>query len=681
MKWFVSCLLLIMIASVTLGFNAIPEENFFQTQDGDEWDVFVEFDNDENYFNEYFDSNGLGQAQLGHGGLEVSTFATDLYNWVPFNYASPKNIFALVDVEFVSGDPSTGAGLICDYDYDTEEGIYFEASLDGYFTIYMRYGDEYYFLSDIDTTNPTWNQESIEFVATNLLDLNKTNELGVYCNQGSYKFGINEVTVAEFTSPYKQTGEGISLFTYTYSDEGGTIRFDDFYAESLDTNPNQTNIPQKTNKWSISSKFDSNDGLFLEDTYKASRTRYANLGFEFSLFDENKMTWAASTIDAPSNVSVEADVLLVDGDLETGAGISCDAFTMNDALIPFGTFFVVTFDGYYTIVQNYQSGTAYYVNDGWIYENESGNKYVQTDLIDPYEENHIKMNCDHGNYQFYINQVLVAQYEAMETDMDTNIVLFAQTYQNPNSIVRFDNFYAESLEYTETTSQSSSSVKQSNSTASTASEDDYWYILSDFSEKTVFSEYYKAEMAEAVYNNGGFDISLFNQNLHFWSSPNVPTPTDIGIEIEATLIEGGLETIAGMACEYSYAPEFPTHPYAYGVFFEITFDGYFAIYKNTQAGFSYYSNGEWEYISGEIQGIPDLYQQTNLIDSYGTNRLMVMCDHGDYQFYINDVLAAKIADYETSEVLDIAIYSSSYYVPSSTVRFDNFYAVALDDLR
>ena len=79
--------------------------------------------------------------------------------------------------------------------------------------------------------------------------------------------------------------------------------------------------------------------------------------------------------------------------------------------------------------------------EGW----ETIEDFTFTDLVNISGANRIKAVCDKGSYDFYINDVIVSSFTETTT-LGDEIALYGYTYFTPESVIRFDNFYAEGLE-------------------------------------------------------------------------------------------------------------------------------------------------------------------------------------------------------------------------------------------
>jgi hypothetical protein len=177
---------------------------------------------------------------------------------------------------------------------------------------------------------------------------------------------------------------------------------------------------------------------------------------------------------------------------------------------------------------------------------------------------------------------------------------------------------------------------------------------SDFETDDMFSEYADdGGLVESHFSDGGLQITIHEPDVYFWSYPHANIPQNTTVQVDAKLVDGDIETGAGVICRYDYDTD-------NGIYFEITFDGYFVVLKKSDSG--------WEYL--------EEYTETDLIAPYQFNTIKAICNDSSYQFIVNDQLVANFTD---SEVLgdETAIYGYTYYQPESVILFDNFYAEGL----
>ena len=173
----------------------------------------------DNLFSEFADKNGLVESHFRNGGLEMTIHEKDVYFWSYPNAETPKNISLQVETKLVDGDQETGAGVICKYDYDTDQGIYFEITFDGFYVVLKNSDEGWEYLQD--------------FTSTNLIDPYQFNSIQAVCDQNFYQFYVNNNLVAEFND-YDSLGDETAIYGYTYVHPESVILFDNFYAEGLE---------------------------------------------------------------------------------------------------------------------------------------------------------------------------------------------------------------------------------------------------------------------------------------------------------------------------------------------------------------------------------------------------------------------------------------------------------------
>jgi hypothetical protein len=179
-------------------------------------------------------------------------------------------------------------------------------------------------------------------------------------------------------------------------------------------------------------------------------------------------------------------------------------------------------------------------------------------------------------------------------------------------------------------------------------------VSSEMDSPGLFVEYSDPEgLVESHFRNGGLELEINDGDTYFWIFPDTETPLRVDLKVEASFVDGDPETGVGMVCEYDYDTD-------QGLYFETTFDGYYLVYKNTPSG--------WEYLYD--------FTPTSRINQAGKNTIEVVCNDGEYEFYVNDSLLVKFED-EVDFGGDIALFGYTYANPG-VVRFNNFSAKGLE---
>ena len=173
----------------------------------------------EGLFGPYSDPNGLVESHFRNGGLELTIHDTGTYFWILPDSSTPRDISVQVDAILENGDPETGAGVVCLYDFDNDNGIYFEITFDGYYVIYKftDQGEEYIY----------------DFYPSDLINIGGNNNIAVVCNNGVYEFYVNGGMLVKFEDS-SSLGSEMALFAYTYSHPESVVRFDNFVAEGVE---------------------------------------------------------------------------------------------------------------------------------------------------------------------------------------------------------------------------------------------------------------------------------------------------------------------------------------------------------------------------------------------------------------------------------------------------------------
>lgn len=179
-------------------------------------------------------------------------------------------------------------------------------------------------------------------------------------------------------------------------------------------------------------------------------------------------------------------------------------------------------------------------------------------------------------------------------------------------------------------------------------------ISSNFETIDIFNEFTDDDnVAQTIIKDGVMHMEIFETDSFFWAYPNAITPIEVIAQVDAKLIEGGEEIGAGLVCKHDYETD-------HGFYFEITFDGYYVIFK--------YSGDDIEYIQD--------FKRTNLINSDEFNTIKAICDEHSYQFFINGEEVYNFIDYDTLGS-ETALYIYTYSQPVSKVIFDNYYLEGL----
>jgi hypothetical protein len=495
---------------------------------------------------------------------------------------------------------------------------------------------------------------------------------------------INGTILADIDTSLDFSATNLSLFTFNYADQDSVVLFDNFYAEEIGEESNQLNPAAP---WGLYTDFDGQYGYFIDWSNEYGSVTHVDNALEIEVYQADDVEFALLEIESPINKFVEIDASLASGNLETGVGISCDFFQQPNDNQAYGTFFYVTFDGYYAIIRFMPDSSLSLINGQWQNMDTTTEDYIATDLVDGYGTNTIRAECDHGTHAFYINGTRVAQYDDFEPEYATSISLAGSTYQNPNSIIRIESFYAGG--YEEFTPSENTPSTSSKPTANQQQEDrsgnflnytedgtPFYYDQFNSDQDSLFDEYYAENLTAISIANGVMKMDVYSQDIFVSNAPYMSYPNDFGIDIEVTLNDANApETVAGVACDYIENPQMPSRPYGYGVFAEITFDGYYAFYQNTQAGVAYYTNGGWSYFSGAVNEVPDLYQPTDLVNLSGKNNITLGCIDNHYTFTLNDTPIAQSNDFTHIPNGAGILYTGTFYEPSTSVIFDNFFLV------
>ena len=678
-KWLVLLGTLCLLSISLVGFRTYQESDI-QNQIGDSWGIFTNFETGEDLFSTSIED--IGQAIYTNGGLELSLYEKLFYYRSVLFETPPESFIASVEFQLESNNEYTSAGFICNYDYRNNNGIYFEVGFDQTYAIYTIENDIYTYLVDLDTQNPYWATDVQDpFYPTEVINPNGINELTVSCDQNHYQMQVNGTLLADINTSLDFASTNLSLYTLNYADQDSVILFDNFYAEEIGTKSYQID---PATPWGAYTEFDQQYGYFTDWSNEYGSVSHIENALEIQVYQADDINFAVFEPESPINKFVEIEASLASGDLESGVGISCDFFQDPSDSQVYGTLFIITFDGYYSIIRNMPDSTMVLVNNQWQTMDPNSNSYMPSDLISNYGINTIRTECDHGTHAFYINGTRVAQYDDFEPDYPTSISISGTTYQNPNSTIRIESFYAGSYEaFSPSEETPSSSGKPTTNQESYDRSSDFLYYADDGtpfyydpfnnSQTSLFNEYFPDEPYSIAIQDGGMRMDTNGKGILLSNAPYMTYPSDYAIDVEVYLNDSNApETVAGVACGYSGNDEMPSRPFGYGVFMEITFDGYYALYENTQAGVAYYTNGEWAYFSGAVDEIPDLYQPTDLVNTNGKNILTLGCLENNFTFTLNNVLLANSDTLSLNQNGVALLYTGTFYEPSTSVIFDEF---------
>ena len=178
---------------------------------------------------------------------------------------------------------------------------------------------------------------------------------------------------------------------------------------------------------------------------------------------------------------------------------------------------------------------------------------------------------------------------------------------------------------------------------------------SDFENDDLFTEFADdAGLVESHFRDGGLEMTIHEKDVYFWAYPDAVIPKNVAVEVDAKLVDGDNETGAGVICNYDYDTD-------QGIYFEITFDGFYVVLKNSDAG--------WEYL--------EEFSPSDLVNKNDFNNIKAVCNDGSYEFYVNGDMVTSFEDSSPLGV-ETAIYGYTYFKPESVILFDNFYAEGLD---
>ena len=659
-KWWLSFLFVLLISLGLVGF-----------QDVEIWNVFEDFEFQDGYFTGQLDSSEFGSISIYNGKLESTISTANDFNFIPLYGEVPDNVTARVDVDLISQDLAVGAGIAFNFNSVTHDGVYFEMVFDHDFSIYAKNNDVWYYLKAFGSTDAYWTTDSSEssFYTTSAIDSYGVNSIEMVCDHGFYSVFVNGVSLGDFPAPpFELPYNGLSLFSYTYYDEGGVVQFDNFSAEERYDNSSSTSItPPASSKpiaqnqpnsdgWRYFEDFEDGEGLFK--SYSADggsySVQYANGGLELqnnlSPSENNAYTTFDSTVQ---NVAIDVEVSLLYGNTSNGAQVACRGDIDGN-----GIYFEVDFDQEYTMYAYYNNEYYRLVDFGnenttWSNSADSTEFLFSTNINS--STNKISIECNNGKFKFGVNGNLLQEGTYPFDFLGTDIDLLSVNQMDDNFIIRFDNFYAE-----ETVDES---ISNNPINTNTTENNVPWGAYSEFSYNDGYFKEYSGDTFRIQYVNSGLEIEEDLQGKFAYTKLLSDIPVNNSIEVDVILVNGEASTRGGVSCDF-----YKSEDSSYGTFFYIGFDGNYYILRSHPSIYYALVNNQWV----DINQSKETANPTTLIYPNDVNRIRMDCNHNKRSFYINDQLVAEYEDFEPDYSTDIVLLINTGKNSSdslATVRF------------
>lgn len=342
---------------------------------------------------------------------------------------------------------------------------------------------------------------------------------------------------------------------------------------------------------------------------------------------DNYMLWSQIFDMDTANVVLQADLRLVSGSEENGAGFVCRHQDEDNFY-----FMYVGNDGYYSI-DKYVDG---------IYENLSSGMADEGYISSDY--NHLEAECYDNFLGLWVNGGLLDYIE--DSDLtEGGVGLFSRTFDDANITIGFDNFTVFDAE--------------------TYSRDQN-YIGDDFMDRLLFFDDFESNESEVwvLGNYNELDFSIVDGWLSYaFKIPSYVTWDVTGkidqqnVLMEAYFANDGetTENLQGFVCRYQDNQNF--------YFTTFGNDGYVLIGK---------------YLNGERIVLTEGYDESGMIDA-DFNLAQVTCQDELFSLFVNNELVAEVEDANPMLISgDVGFFVGSYDDPTVELSMDDFVVLWID---
>jgi hypothetical protein len=158
------------------------------------------------------------------------------------------------------------------------------------------------------------------------------------------------------------------------------------------------------------------------------------------------------------------------------------------------------------------------------------------------------------------------------------------------------------------------------------------------------------ELGRTAVRDGRLLIEVDAANIMQFATLREPIFSDFTLEVDATLLEGPLDTTYGVL----FRMQNPSQFYRY----EVTGDGLYMIERRN-------SDGSWSRLSQDWVESPAIRQGVGV-----TNRLQIVAVGTNFAFYVNDVLLKQVQDTSYSQG-NLALDAGTFGQPGARVAFTN----------
>ena len=355
------------------------------------------------HWEEGVSSGGSGEYFYTNGGFEINILVENqAVAYIPLSSGiDQSNVIIEADIYKKTGDDGSGAGFICRDNNETDSDYRAYVYFDGHYKILKQlYGEystiaEYSFDSAINTGN------EINHIELHCLG----NTISLYAN-GKLLTSVED---------YDVNSGDISLIARTPKGfENTSVIFDnlvvssaDYLLLSADWNAADPNWPDYS--YDTGGKYIESGGYYLMYVYPP--------GYQLLSYPEN-------FLDFVSDITIEADVILAEGDNQTKAGFICRNDLETDSYYQ-GK---ISFDGEYTISKNVEG-------DYSVLTSAYNTSVINTEN----KTNHIEFQCIGNSIKLIVNGIQLATIEDQDNQTGYFGLYMASPSEIGDSYVFFDN--------------------------------------------------------------------------------------------------------------------------------------------------------------------------------------------------------------------------------------------------
>ena len=375
--------------------------------------------------------------------------------------------------------------------------------------------------------------------------------------------------------------------------------------------------------------FDQDDGTWNTGSWD-NDTGYDEIKdgeYLMTITTDNYMLWSQIFEVDKASVFLQADLRLISGNEENGAGFVC-RYQDEDNFY----FMYIGNDGYYSI-DKYVSGIYENLSSGMAYEG-----YISSDY------NRLEGECNSNFLGLWVNGGLLDYVE--ESDLtEGGVGLFARSFDEANITIGFDNFAVFDAEtYTQ----------------------DQSYIGDDFMDRLLFFDDFESNENE-VWDLGEYnelDFSIVDGWLTYafkmpsyvsWDVTGMIDQQNVLMEAYFANDAEATENLQGFVCRYQDSENF-----------------YFITFGND----SYILIGK--YFNGERIVLTEGYDESGIIQA-DFNLAQVTCQNERFSLFVNNEVVAEVEDANPMLISgDVGFFVGSYDDPSVKLSMDDFVVLWID---